>query len=165
MMSLIQALISEIENESKGTRKTLERVPNDKMDWSPHEKSMSMKALASHIANLGSITAIIANTSLFDFAALKEPLPEFDTAEDLVKAFDKGTQDSIEALKALKDEDLAEKWVMRAGDHLIMNQPKAVAIRIMALNHLYHHRAQLGVYLRLLDIPVPGVYGPSADDV
>ena len=163
-MSLTQALITEIEQESIGTQKMLECVPEDKMDWRPHPKSMTLKQLSSHIANLSGMAALAINTSYFDFAEMKSPAPQFDHVKDLVAEFQKGTHQTLDALKSIQDEDLKKNWVLRAGPHVIVDTNKAAAIRKMALSHLYHHRAQLSVYLRLLDIPIPGMYGPSADD-
>ncbi len=163
-MALTDMLIKEIEKEAAGTKKTLERVPADKFDWQPHQKSMTMKQLATHIVGLVQMTGIAATTDYLDFVEGTMKTPEINSTEDLVTEFDKNTQETIAALKSIKDEDLNKEWVLRAGDHVIVKAPKLEAIRTMALNHTYHHRAQLGVYLRLLDIPVPGVYGPSADD-
>src|SRR5690606_29497952 len=91
--------------------------------------------------------------------------PEINNTEDLLNVHEQGIRDSVAALKAARDEDLNENWVLRNGEHIILDMPKSAVIRSMAMNHIYHHRAQLGVYLRLLDVPVPGMYGPSADDL
>lgn len=163
-MSLTQSLIQEIKHESASTRKMLERVPADKFDWRPHEKSMSLKSLATHVADLAGMTGIAASKDYLDFMEDNGAKPQINSTEDLVAHFDALNNNTIEILKELKDEDLNKEWTMRAGDHIIMQAPKKVAIRSMGLNHLYHHRAQLGVYLRLLDIPIPGMYGPSADE-
>lgn len=163
-MSLTQALIAEIVHESASTKKILERVPEDKFDWSPHEKSMSLKKLATHIASLAGMPGYIAGSDYLDFAEGKFRAPEIASTADLVKAVDDATAKTIHALKAIKDEDLNVKWTLRHGEHVIVEAPKGVAIRTMGLNHLYHHRGQLSVYLRLLNVPVPGMYGPSADD-
>lgn len=163
-MTLTKALISEIEHEAANTKKMLERVPADKFDWQPHPKSMTLKQLATHIANLSRRTSQIITTKNLDLADSSIKRPEINNTQDLLKELEEGTKQSIDALKSVTDEDLNENWIMRRGDHIIINMTKAAAIRNMGLNHLYHHRAQLGVYLRLLDVPVPGMYGPSSDD-
>ncbi|HQF43884.1 MAG TPA: DinB family protein [Ignavibacteriaceae bacterium] len=163
-MTLTKALISEIEHEAVNTKKMLERVPADKFDWQPHPKSMTLKQLATHIANLSRRTSQIVTTKNLDLADSSIKKPEINNTQDLLKELEEGTKQSIDALKSVTDKDLNENWIMRRGDHIIINMTKAAAIRNMGLSHLYHHRAQLGVYLRLLDIPVPGMYGQSADD-
>ncbi len=163
-MTLTKALISEIEHEAANTKKMLERVPADKFDWQPHPKSMTLKQLATHIANLSGMTGKIITTKNLDLADSSIKKPEINSTQDLLKELEEGTSQTLNALKSVKDEDLNENWIMRRGDHIIINIPKAAAIRNMGLSHLYHHRAQLGVYLRLLDVPVPGMYGPSSDD-
>lgn len=163
-MSATQSIIKEIEHESVATTKMLERVPADKFDWAPHQKSMSLKQLASHIADLPKTVTIISTTDYLDFAEKKTPKASISSAEDLVAIFKKNITDSISALKTLKEEDLSKLWAMRSGDQVFLNAPKKVSIRTVALNHLYHHRGQLSVYLRLLNIPLPSVYGPSADE-
>lgn len=163
-MSLTQALILEIEHESASTKNILERVPAEKFDWAPHGKSMTLKKLATHIATLAEMPGFIASSPYLDFAEGKFRVPEINTTADLVKAVEDATTKTIVALKAIKDEELNTTWSMRRGEHVIVEAPKVVAIRTMGLNHLYHHRGQLSVYLRLLNIPIPGMYGPSADD-
>ncbi len=163
-MNRREALITEIEQEAAKTQKILERIPTDKFDWKPHEKSMSLKQLASHIASLTGIVSSAANQEYLDLAENRGNQGEIATAEDIVNRFNAGTEQSLKALKSIEDNKLDEEWTMRAGDHVIMQAPRSVAIRTMGLSHLYHHRGQLGVYLRLLNVPVPGMYGPSADD-
>ncbi|MCZ2223164.1 MAG: DinB family protein [Chitinophagales bacterium] len=165
-MSLTKALITEIQHESVSTKKMLERVPAEKFDWRPHAKSMTLKQLATHIANLSGWVSLIIKTDYLDFLEGTLKRPEINTTEDLVKENQSGTEQTIEALQSAKDEDLLnQNWTLRKGEHVIMEMTKAAFIRSMALNHLYHHRAQLSVYLRLLDIPIPGMYGPSADEM
>ncbi|MCZ7609937.1 MAG: DinB family protein [Ignavibacterium sp.] len=163
-MLLTKLLIEEIEQEAINTKKMLERVPAEKFDWRPHEKSMTLKQLAVHIANLSKRPAQIITTKYLDLADSSIKKPEINNTKDLLKEFEEGTSQSIDALKSVSDDNLNVNWIMRRGEHIIINMPKAAAIRNMGLSHLYHHRAQLGVYLRLLDIPVPGMYGQSADD-
>ncbi|HMN16978.1 MAG: DUF1572 family protein [Ignavibacteriota bacterium] len=163
-MLLTKLLIEEIEQEAINTKKMLERVPAEKFDWRPHQKSMTLKQLAVHIANLSKRPAQVITTQYLDLADSSIKKPEINNTTDLIKEFEEGTSQSIDALKSVSDDDLNVNWIMRRGEHIIINMPKAAAIRNMGLSHLYHHRAQLGVYLRLLDIPVPGMYGQSADD-
>lgn len=163
-MTLTEFLISEIEHETVSTQKMLERVPADQFDWTPHPKSMNLKALATHTAQLAGWAGLIATTSELNFAYGTLKTPEISTASDLVNELTKGTQASIEALKTVKDEDLNALWTLKMGEQILMQLPKKDFIRYMALNHLIHHRAQLSVYLRLLNVPIPGMYGPSADD-
>lgn len=163
-MTLTERLLAEMEQEATSTHKMLERVPTDQWNWRPHEKSMSIKELAVHIANLAGMPSVVIKQPYLDFADGSLKTPEINTNEDLIKFLETGTKHAEEALKATNDEALNEKWTMKYGDHIIMEASKADVIRKMALNHLYHHRAQLSVYLRLLNIPIPGMYGPSADD-
>lgn len=161
-MSLTQDLIREIEHEAQNTRKMLALVPKEKFDWKPHEKSMSLKSLSKHIADLAGMAGAAAGLDELDLASGEKK--EFNSTEDLVKHFESGTENTISTLKSIQDEDLKKDWTLRYGEHVIMTAPKAQAIRKMGLNHMYHHRAQLGVYLRMLNIPIPGMYGPSADE-
>lgn len=163
-MSLSEFLIAEIERESASTQKMLERVPEDKFEWRPHEKSMTLKALATHIANLAGMPGLVVTLDYLDFAEGKVKRPIINNTMDLVKVLNEGTKISVDALKSTKEEDLNKTWVLRHGEHVILEAPRGAAIRSFALNHLIHHRGQLSVYLRLLDVPVPGMYGPSADD-
>jgi len=164
-MSLIHSLIAEIELESSNTEKMLARVPAAEFDWRPHEKSMSLKHLATHVAHLAQWPGFILKTQFLDFADNNLERPVVNTTEDLLILLQNGTNESVEALKTASEQDLEDNWILRNGEHIIIDMPKAAVIRRMALNHIYHHRAQLGVYLRLLDVPVPGMYGPSADDM
>lgn len=161
-MTLSDMLLKEIELEFANTRKILARVPADQFDWSPHKKSMSLKQLAVHIAGLASFSGLMLTTDELDFAQVKRP--EIHTVEDLLKLHDEGVEKTKSALKMAKNSDFEKEWTMRYGDHIIMKMPVKDFIRRMGMNHVYHHRAQLGVYLRLLNVPIPGMYGPSADD-
>lgn len=163
-MSLSELLIAEMERELSGTRAIFERIPEDKFDWKPHERSMSLKQLAAHIATLASFPGLIMKTDYLDFAEGRAPVPVIKTTQDLIDLLDEEYEDSLTALRQSRDEDLSISWIMRNGDYVILDNTKGFAIRHMGLNHLNHHRGQLSVYLRLLDIPVPGMYGPSADD-
>lgn len=156
-------LIAEFEHESANTRKMLEKVQQEKFDWRPHPKSMTLKSLSSHIAGLAAWPGLIAKTDVVDLANVKSQ-KEIKTTADLVEEFDLNVQQTRAVLSEAKEEELRNKWILKSGGHVILEIPKSVAIRSIAMNHVIHHRAQLSVYLRLLDVAVPGMYGPSADE-
>ena len=158
------ALIGELKQESVNTRKMLERVPTDKLDWQPHEKSMKLERLATHIAELPIWFERIINANDFDFATAVFKREPKESSEEIVKLFDERLASAIKALESASDENLNDTWTFRRGEQIVFQLPKKVALRSMGFNHIYHHRGQLSVYLRLLDIPVPGMYGPSADE-
>ena len=163
-MSFGKAFVNELMVESNSTRKILEKVPANKMDWKPHDKSMTLGRVATHIAEIPSWVTLIATTDELDF--LKRDYKPY-TAKDsneLVSLHTANVEEAMKALENMSDEDLAKSWKMRRGDTVISDMPKAEAIRRMGLNHAVHHRGQLSVFLRLLDVPVPGMYGPSADE-
>ena len=163
-MSLNTALIGELKHESANTRKILERIPSDKLNWLPHEKSMKLGRLAKHIAFLPTWCEIILNSSEFDFATSKfDNSPPASTA-DIVQFFDEKLAKAIKELESATAENLDSIWTVRRGEHVMYQLPKKVALRSFTYNHMYHHRGQLSVYLRLLNVPVPGMYGPSADE-
>ena len=163
-MSLNAALIGELKQESVNTRKMLERVPTDKLDWQPHEKSMKLERLATHIAELPIWFERIINANDFDFATAVFKREPKESSEEIVKLFDERLASAIKALESASDENFNDTWTFRRGEQIMFQLPKKVALRSMGFNHIYHHRGQLSVYLRLLDIPVPGMYGPSADE-
>ncbi|MBS1745167.1 MAG: damage-inducible protein DinB [Bacteroidetes bacterium] len=161
-MSLNKALIAELKIESTSTKKLLEIVPAEKSDWAPHEKSMKLGRLATHIAEIPIWVERIVNADGFDFGGKFTPNVA-ESNEALLKIFTEKQDAAIEILEAATDEKLNEPWTIKRGGQVIAQLPKKVALRNIAFNHLYHHRGQLSVYLRLLDIPIPGMYGPSAD--
>ncbi|QKG55611.1 DinB family protein [Hymenobacter sp. BRD128] len=164
--SIQQNILEELDRELAVTRKVLERVPDDKFDYQPHPKSMKMGTLASHIVNLLRFKQLFIETSQRDFLdpnAPKPPPSPTSTAE-LLARFDQFSADLRQALRTSDDEKLTEGFQLRRGEQLLMDRPKGAALRIMGLNHSIHHRGQLTVYLRLLDIAVPGIYGGSADE-
>ncbi|MCO6497259.1 MAG: DinB family protein [Chitinophagaceae bacterium] len=163
-MSVTEVFANELEREAANTRRMLERTPVDKFDWSPHPKSMNILQLATHIAVLAGRVAVIVNSSHLDFAKNSGKKIEILTTRDLIELHDEGARKSVAALRAAKDDILTEHFVLKNGDHTIFDLQKEIALRSNGMNHLYHHRAQLGVYLRLLDIPIPGMYGLSADE-
>ncbi len=155
-------LFSDLEGELKTTRRILERVPDGKEDWRPHQKSMTLGALSSHLAQLPSFGIMILTTDEFDGSKM----PGFkaaNTAERL-KKFDEVSGELRRLAKSLTWEDATAAWTFKFGDRVMIEGERAKLLRIMVLAHIAHHRAQLGVYLRLLDVAVPGTYGPSADE-
>lgn len=162
-MSQIQQLLKEMEREAQTTRKMLERVPNDKYDWKPHEKSMTMRQLATHIAELPSWVSMVLTTEELDFASNPYEPKKIDNTTALLGYFEESLADGKKHLANAKDEDLLPGWTLRNGEQVYSKEPKADVIR-MSYCQIVHHRAQLGVYLRLLDVPIPGSYGPSADE-
>ncbi|MGD8427627.1 MAG: DinB family protein [Balneolaceae bacterium] len=162
-MEIIPLLLKEFDQEADTTRKFLKLVPEDKYDWKPHEKSMSMKRLAVHIAELPSWPAMALNTDGLDFAESDyEPTP-VKNSEELLSLFEESYKKGKNSLENADEEDLLPIWTMKNGDQVLAEWTKYEVIR-HALSQIKHHRAQLGVYLRLLDIPIPGTYGPSADE-
>ena len=166
-MALSEALLPEFDHEMAGARKTLERVPDDKLDWKPHAKSMTVRQLALHLALFPSwMTDTLEKTS-FDYAPVGgEPYkpPVVNSRQDLLEIFDRDLPKAREKLKGASDAQLMEKWSLLAGGKTIFSLPRVAVFRSMIMNHMIHHRAQLGVYLRLNDLPVPALYGPSADE-
>lgn len=161
-MTRIEAFLKEIEEESQTTRKMLSRVPDDKFDWKPHAKSMNIRRLATHIAELPTWVTLALTTDELDFATSPYTLPEINTTAGLLDFFEKSLTNGKSRLVNENEDKLDEPWVLREGDVIYSTRSKAEVIR-MAYCQVVHHRAQLGVYLRLLDVPIPGSYGPSAD--
>jgi uncharacterized damage-inducible protein DinB len=166
-MPINQALLPEFDHEMKGVRKSLERVPDDKLTWRPHPKSPNMGWLAGHLANMPSWLVFGINQDSLDLAPVGSPAPktpEPKTNKELLELFDKNVAAGRAALAAASDETLMQPWSLLKGGKTVMTMPKVAVVRSFVLNHMIHHRAQLGVYLRLNDIPVPSIYGPSADE-
>ena len=166
-MALSEALLPEFDHETAGVRTTLERVPADRLDWKPHPKSGSMGWLAGHLANLPSWAVLTINRDELDMLPggkpLDSPPPPADTAE-LVATFDRNAAAARAAIASATDADLFQPWSLLQNGVILMTLPKVAVLRSFVFNHLIHHRAQLGVYLRLNDVPVPSLYGPSADE-
>jgi uncharacterized damage-inducible protein DinB len=166
-MSISQSLLPEFDQEMANTRKTLERVPDDKFGWKPHPKSFAMGPLAQHIATMvGWMTDTIDKDS-FDVAppgAAPYQPPAINSQAELLATFDEGVAKARAALAGASDEHLMKPWALLNGGKPIMSMPRVVVIRSFVMNHTIHHRAQLGVYLRLNEIAVPSIYGPSADE-
>src|SRR5829696_6063339 len=160
-MSLSQSLLPEFDQEMANTRKVLERMPMDRYDWKPHEKSFSLGKLATHVANLPSWAAMTLATDELDIGQpFQQPTPT--TTEQLLELFDESAAQARVSLAGAADEEFFKKWSLRNGDHVIFTLPKIAVIRGVVLNHIIHRRGQLTVYLRLSGVPVPGLYGPSA---
>jgi uncharacterized damage-inducible protein DinB len=165
-MTIAEILLQDFDNEISNTRRTLERVPEGKNDWKCHDKSMVLGKLAMHCATLPLFGSYIILDDDMDMAAPKRPhVPlEFTTTANALQNLDESAAACRKAIAASTDEDLAKLWKFSYGEHVISNNPRALTFRQMCFNHLIHHTAQLGVYLRLNDIPVPALYGPSADE-
>jgi len=160
-MTIAATLLPEFDQEMKTTRKVLERVPTDKGTWKPHEKSFSIGHLAQLLSWMpGWITSALTQDSL-DLATA--PKYSYETTETLLANFDRNVSEARQAIEASKDSDFDKPWSLRMGDTIFMTMPRSVTTR-QHINHLVHHRGQMSVYLRLLDIPVPSLYGPSADE-
>ena len=157
------ALIPEFEHEASLTRKALERVPFDKGDWRPHEKSMPLRELATHVADIPSWVEMTLSQDVFEMEGPYE-LPQVDDVEGLLELFDRNVASAREALSKASGEDLMGTWTLKSDGEVVFSMPRAAVLRGFCFNHTVHHRAQLGVYLRLLDVPVPSTYGPSADE-
>jgi uncharacterized damage-inducible protein DinB len=163
-MAMSELLLSEFDEEMKKTRTTLERLPVEHKNFAPHPKSMPMEKLGPHVAQLARFGMTVLTTPELDFAKSSfKPLP-FDSTAQLLKAFDEGTAQARTALQNTSDEAWKQNWKLSVGGKPIFEGSRFLAYREMFLNHLVHHRAQLGVYLRLNNQPVPATYGPSADD-
>ena len=162
-MSATAAMIQELEQESATTRRVLERVPSDQLAWKPHAKSMSLGTLAMHIASGPAFITDWAVQDSVTFAGGKSPEPA--STADILAAHDASAAKAKANISAIGDSGMGTMWSMKTPDgNTVMTMPKAALLRSIALNHIYHHRGQLSVYLRLLDVPVPSIYGPSADE-
>jgi len=156
-------LLKEMEQEAQTTRKMLSRIPDDKFSWKPHEKSMSVKQLATHIAELPTWVSVTLTTSELDFATQPYEPTDVNITTELLELFEKSLAEGKARLAKATEDDLQPTWTLRNGEEIYSESSKAEVIR-MSFCQTVHHRAQLGVYLRLLNIPIPGSYGPSADE-
>ena len=166
-MGLSESLLPEFDHEMANTRKTLERVPYDRFDWKPHEKSMAMGGLATHLSNIPTWAVYTIDQESLDLAPEGKPLPHAELAKsqaDLLATFDANTAKARAAIAGASDQTLFAPWTLMSNGNTILTMPKIAVLRSFVMNHLIHHRAQLGVYLRLNDLPVPSIYGPSADE-
>jgi uncharacterized damage-inducible protein DinB len=164
MNIIIPFFEKQLKEEIVSTRKMLERVPDDQYDWKPHPKSMSVRSLATHIAELPTWIPLAIDTDVLDFATGNYKPTLIDNTKDLLKIFDENQKSSFDSLAKTSDAYLKNPWTMRNGEQVYFTSTKEDVIR-MAISQMIHHRAQLGVFLRLLNIPIPGPYGPSADEM
>lgn len=162
-MPLVDALLPEFDHEMTTTRKLLERVPDDRLDWKPHARSFSLGQLAEHVATIPMWGLVTLTQSEFDVGS-NPPPQQIGPRSELLAAFDRHVAGTRAALAGRTDAELMAPWSLKRNGQVIFSMPKAAVWRSLVVNHLVHHRGQLSVYLRLLDIPVPAIYGPSADE-
>jgi len=166
-MPITATLLPEFDQEMATTRRVLERLPEDKFTWKPHVKSWDMRTLATHLANIpgwGKETIQLSELDIAPAGKPPEPPPPAASRKDLLELFDKNVTAGRAALAGATDEHLLQPWSLLAGGQTILTLPRTAVVRKFILSHLIHHRAQLAVYLRLNDVPVPSIYGPSADE-
>src|SRR5215216_5770863 len=162
-MALIDALLPEFDHEMTVTRKVLERVPDDKFAWKPHARSMSLGELAQHVATIPMWGHMTLTQPELDVAGQPQ-LPKATSRAELLAGFDERVKETRAALTGTSDAEMLAPWALKRGGQTIFSMPKAAVWRSFVLSHLIHHRGQLSVYLRLNDVPVPSIYGPSADE-
>lgn len=159
-----EAAFGDLEREFASTRRALERLPEEHFAWRPHERSWTLQELATHITNLPQWLLTTATTDSLDFLAMP-PAPAMpEDRAGMLRQFDENAAAARAAFDAMDDAQFADPWSLRAGDQIVFTISKLATIRTYVVNHMVHHRAQLLVYYRLLDVPVPGIYGPSADE-
>jgi uncharacterized damage-inducible protein DinB len=163
-MTIAETLLLDFDHEIANTRRTLERIPENDPQWKPHEKSMPIGRLALHVARLPEFCTRILSTDEMNMAKEKFPDFTFQSTAHLLAELERTAAETKSHLRAASDDDLKKSWRLSFGDRIIVDEPRMVLYRTMFLNHMVHHRAQLGVYLRILGIPVPGLYGPSSDE-
>jgi uncharacterized damage-inducible protein DinB len=166
-MTIGQSMLPEFDQEMQNTRKTLERIPDEKWNWKPHEKSGTLGWLAGHVGTVPEWIAMTIKTQELDYAPVNGPAyepPKIGNRQEVLAAFDKAAAEARAALAGVSDQDIMKNWKLLAGGQEIFTLPRIACIRGMCLNHLIHHRGQLTVYFRLIGVPVPGLYGPSADE-
>ena len=161
-MRIADSILPEFEHEMKTTRRLLERVPDDRSEWKPHDKSSQLGALAAHIAYLPSWVTMTFGTSEFDLAG--RTVRGYTNTADLLASFDEHVAAAKATLQSVENDAFGVPWSLRRGEQTLFTMPRAAVVRMFAINHLIHHRGQLSVYLRLLDVALPSVYGPTADE-
>lgn len=162
-MSINQTILPEFDHEMANTRKSLERVPDDKLSFKPHSKSATMGGLATHLATINHWAEAIFGQDVFDVSTAPRT-EEMKSRAEILASFDRTTAVARKAIASASDAHFLKPWTLKAGGNTIFTMPRIAVVRSFLLNHGIHHRAQLGVYLRLNDIPVPSIYGPSADE-
>ena len=163
-MNMIDPVLAELAHEAATTRRLLERLPQDHLTWQPHHKSMTLGRLAGHVAEIPGRISAILEPDEFDFASGGMTPHTATSATDALTVFDQGVTQATERLKKMTHDRLLATWRLKRGGKLLLEIPRIGAIRSVLLNHLIHHRGQLSVYLRLQNVPVPSIYGPSADE-
>ena len=166
-MPIAEAMLPEFDHETANTRECLSRIPAGQLDWRPHEKSYDLRGLATHIANMPKWTVMTLKESSFDMAPEGEDPTTEEPVESVAGAlemFDANVEAAREAIADASDEQMLAMWSLLKGGEEILSMPRVAVLRSFIMNHMIHHRAQLGVYLRLNDVPVPALYGPSADE-
>lgn len=164
-MAIRDGILPEFDHEMANTRRVLERVPGPRFGWRPHPRSWTLRELAVHVATLPMWAAVTLERDGFDLAQPDpEPRPPVETPADLLALFDRHLARARAAIAAAGDAAFAEPWALRRGATVVFTMPRLATLRSFVLHHMIHHRAQLGVYLRLMDVPVPALYGPSADE-
>jgi uncharacterized damage-inducible protein DinB len=162
-MAVKDALLAEYDHEMGTTRRLLDRIPDDKLAWKPHEKSRALGELASHLGNIPNWASLILNASSFDLAEAPPDAAPKTTRADILALFDDSTKKTRELMDK-SDADYTAPWSLKRGGQDMFSMPRIAAFRSFVLNHTIHHRGQLSVYLRLNEIPVPPIYGPTADE-
>lgn len=165
-MAMSEMLLPEFDLEMANTRKVLERVPEEKFDWRPHAKSFAMGELAGHLANMAGWMIYTLTTTSFDVLPNGQPvrMPPFPSVAAMLETFDNNVAQARALLAAASDEQLQQPWTLLANGAAIFTMPRTAVLRGMVFNHLVHHRGQLTIYLRMNDVPLPALYGPSADE-
>lgn len=163
-MSLLDPIIAELQHEAATTRKLFERIPDEQFDWQPHQKSMSVKNLTNHLAQIYNWCGYIVNQDELDIATAQFERKMAGATQELLALFDENVANAVELLKQQDEQHVLKTWTFRNGEQIIFALPRMSVIRTMVLNHGIHHRGQLSVYLRLLNIPLPSIYGPTADE-
>lgn len=163
-MNLSDAMVAEFSQEAQTTRKLLERLPDEKLSWKPHSKSMSMGGLATHLAHIPNWAETIVNDRELDMSEVDTRIQERKSRKEILDYFDANVEKFQKLLAGKPDEDLFLNWTLKSGDQVVVQLPRIACLRAFILSHSIHHRGQLSVYLRENDIPVPSIYGPSADE-
>jgi uncharacterized damage-inducible protein DinB len=161
-MAIADSILMELDQEAKTTQRVLERVPEDKLAWKPHAKSSSLGQLAMHIANAQGRLAGMASKDTFEIGNMVQAQPA--SRKEILDAFAQSTADAKQIVAQMDDARMMATWTLTKNGMVLLTMPRIGFIRAIAMNHIYHHRGQLSVYLRLLDVPVPSIYGPSADE-
>ena len=163
-MSIAQSMIGEVEHEMANTRRVLERVPMEKGDWKPHPKSGTLAWLAGHCAVMPEWGVVTSSQDGLDIGGVESAVPKFTSRQELLEHFDDQLAKFREILNCISDKQMLAPWTLRSGSHAIFTMPRVAVLRGTVMNHMIHHRGELMVYLRLLDVPLPGIYGPTADE-